>query len=224
MKIFEIDLKPFTSPTMATLLDVANLEPGQQLAEPETPQVQGVPTAQRVRLIHSIQTDLMIQSFNDRILVILTQLGRIGCMVSPGSPVVLFASRVDFSFLSQIQVSPPPSTLPAALPSHSSSFNSSALSSLPPPHPSSTLSPLFGVPPSPHVSALHDLYASQIAAILFEKMTRETQGMEVKPVVLGIGLKRSQDTEKEDEEESGISVDERETFSQVMEMVKECIQ
>jgi len=48
--------------------------------------------------------------------------------------------------------------------------------------------------------------------------------MEVKPVVLGIGLKRSQDTEKEDEEESGISVDERETFSQVMEMVKECIQ
>ncbi|GAA5858710.1 hypothetical protein JCM5353_008263 [Sporobolomyces roseus] len=187
---------------MATLLDVANLEPGQQSAEPPIPQVQGVPTAQRVRLIHSIQTDLMIQSFNDRILVILTQLGRIGCM---------------------IQVSPPPSTLPAALPSHSSSSDSSALSSLPPPHPSSTLSPLFGVPPSPHVSALHDLYASQIAAILFEKMTRETQGMEVKPVVLGIGLKRSQDLEKEDEEESGISEDERETFSQVMEMLKECI-
>jgi len=54
-------------------------------------------------------------------------------------------------------------------------------------------------------------------------MTRETQGLEVKPVVLGIGLKRSRDLEREDEEESGISMDERETFSQVMEMVKECI-
>ena len=69
---------------MASLLDVANLEPGQQPSEAPTPQLQGVPTAQRVRLIHSIQTDLMIQSFNDRILVILSQLGRIGCMVSLG--------------------------------------------------------------------------------------------------------------------------------------------
>ncbi|GAA5882101.1 hypothetical protein JCM16303_005602 [Sporobolomyces ruberrimus] len=182
---------------MASLIDVANLEPGQK-APLSQPEVTGVPTAQRARLIHSIQTDLLIQSFNDRILVILTQLGRIGCL---------------------IQVLPPPSTLPAALPRPSSG---SSQPSLPPPHPSLVLSPLFGVPPTPHVQALHDLYASQIATILFEKMSTETQGFEVKPVVLGIGLKR---TREEDErgQESGISDEERETFMQVMEMVKECI-
>ncbi|GAA5963257.1 hypothetical protein JCM3765_005777 [Sporobolomyces pararoseus] len=188
---------------MASLIDVVNLEPHQR-EPPPPPQPTGVPTAQRVRSIHSIQTDLLIQSFQDRILVILTQLGRIGCL---------------------IQVLPPPSSLPAALPRPTHDSESSA-ASLPPPHPSLVLSPLFGVPPSPYVSALHDLYASQIASILFEKMSLDTQGMGVKPVVLGIGLKRSQDeTEGEGGEElSGISEKERETFMQVMEMVKECIQ
>ncbi|GAA5974675.1 hypothetical protein JCM5350_001242 [Sporobolomyces pararoseus] len=188
---------------MASLIDVANLEPHQRVAPPTLPQPTGVPTAQRVRSIHSIQTDLLIQSFNDRILVILTQLGRIGCL---------------------IQVLPPPSSLPAALPPRPST-NDSIVSSLPSPHPSLILSPLFGVPPSPHVSALHDLYAAQISSILFEKMSIDTQGMQVKPVVLGIGLKRSQEEETEEGEfDGGISERERETFMQVMEMVKECIQ
>ncbi|GAA5893091.1 uncharacterized protein JCM6883_007564 [Sporobolomyces salmoneus] len=182
---------------MASLIDVANLEHQQQLPPSLAP---GVPTAQRVRSIHSIQTDLLIQSFHDRILVILTQLGRIGCL---------------------IQVLPPPSTLPAALPRPP---NGSASPSLPPPHPSLVLSPLFGVPPTPHIAALHDLYASHVASILFEKMSADTQGMEVKPVVLGIGLKRKQDQQEEGKEESEISEKERETFMQVMEMVKECIQ
>lgn len=53
-------------------------------------------------------------------------------------------------------------------------------------------------------------------------MSTETQSFEVKPVVLGIGLKRTQE-EDERGEESGISDEERETFMQVMEMVKECI-
>ncbi|GAA5832016.1 hypothetical protein JCM3766R1_003687 [Sporobolomyces carnicolor] len=181
---------------MSSLVDVANLEPEQRAVPPPAA---GVPTAQRARSIHSIQTDLLIQSFNDRIVVILTQLGRIGCL---------------------IQIQPPPSTLPPSLPRPLSDTSSS---SLPPPHPSLVLSPLFGVPSSPRVSALHDLYASQIASILFEKMSADTQGIEVKPVVFGIGLKRDADRD-DDAEELGISEKERETFMQVMSMVKECIQ
>ena len=68
----------FPPATMSSLVDVANLEPAQR-AVPLL--AAGVPTAQRARSIHSIPTDLLIQSFNDRILVILTQLGRIGCLV-----------------------------------------------------------------------------------------------------------------------------------------------
>ncbi|GAA6004669.1 hypothetical protein JCM11491_002187 [Sporobolomyces phaffii] len=187
---------------MASLIDVANLEPQQRAQLPPTT---GVPTAQRVRVVDSIQTDLLIQSFHDRILVILTQLGRIGCL---------------------LQVLPPPPTLPAAV---SRPSDDATASSLPPPHPSLVLSPLFGVPPSPHVSALHDLYASQIASNLFDKMSRDTHGLEVKPVVIGIGLKRTRDEPdgtdgNGDDDASGISDRERDTFMQVMEMVNECIQ
>jgi len=62
---------------MTSLVDYSNLEQ-QRKAVVAT---EGVPTAQRVRLINSIQTELLVQSFKDRILVILTQLGRIGCLV-----------------------------------------------------------------------------------------------------------------------------------------------
>ncbi|GAA5937431.1 uncharacterized protein JCM15063_002904 [Sporobolomyces koalae] len=184
---------------MASLIDVANHEPQQE----RKPEPVGVPTAQRVRMIQSIKTDLLIQSFNGRILVVLTQLGKIGCL---------------------IQIHPPPSTLPAPLPLPSRMATSDT-PSLPPAHPSVTLSPLFGVPPSPHIQALHDLYATHIGSILFDKMTRDTHGMQVKPVILGIGLKRSQGAEEvETDQESRITDDERETFMQVMDMVKECIQ
>lgn len=54
-------------------------------------------------------------------------------------------------------------------------------------------------------------------------MSADTQGIEVKPVVFGIGLKRDADRD-DDAEELGISEKERETFMQVMSMVKECIQ
>ncbi|GAA5950786.1 hypothetical protein JCM21900_002017 [Sporobolomyces salmonicolor] len=186
---------------MSALLDVANLEPD-QLAPSRPPSLpSAIPTAQRVRIVNGIQTDVLVQSFADRILVLVTQLGRIGCM---------------------IQVSPPPPTLPSSLPPPGATISSSLLPDLPPPHPSTLLNPLFGVPPTPHVSALHDLYASQIGAIVFRKFALEAAGGGAKPVVLGIGLKLST-AGKEEDEEGGVSEEERGTFREIMEMVLECI-
>ncbi|BGP15061.1 hypothetical protein JCM10213_002795 [Rhodosporidiobolus nylandii] len=202
---------------MAGLVDEANLDlastpglppPVPAVVAPPPPPPAAIPTAQRARLIHGVHTDVLVQSFADRILVLVTQLGRIGCM---------------------IQVSPPPSTLPTPIPLAAASPSTPLLASLPPPHPSTVLTPLFGVPPSPHTASLHDLYASQIGAIVFRKFAEaagaEGAGMPgmlggAKPVVLGIALKKAPDGE---EEEGGVTEKERETFAEVMEMVLECM-
>ncbi|GAA5971798.1 hypothetical protein JCM11641_001517 [Rhodosporidiobolus odoratus] len=203
---------------MSALLDEANLDlastpglpPPAEAPPPPPPQLpSAIPTAQRARLINGVHTDVMLQNFADRIFVVVTQLGRIGCM---------------------IQISPPPPTLPSALPlAAAPSENPSILSSLPLPHPSTLLTPLFGVPPSPHISSLHDLYASQIGAIVFQRFSAASAAdagagmltLGAKPVVLGIALRRSSSAEEDDE--GGVTEEERGTFAEVMEMVLECL-
>lgn len=104
--------------------------------------------------------------------------------------------------------------MPPPLPSLSTSL----FPSLPPPHPSTTLQPIFGVPPSVHVGLLHDMYAAQIGAIVFEGTEEGTQS---RPVLLGIALKGLGSGAGE-EEEAGVSEEERRAFGEVMEMVVEC--
>ncbi|BGO90720.1 hypothetical protein JCM10020v2_002363 [Rhodotorula toruloides] len=147
---------------MSTLLDLANLDlastpgatpkPSSAPAPSALPPV--IPTAQRARSINGQQTDVLVQLFADRVVVVVTQMGRIGCMIQVSPPP---------SSLSMLPPMPPPTHLPSAPPQN-------PLAALPRPDPSSILTPLFGVPPSPHLSYLHDLYASQIGAIVFRKM------------------------------------------------------
>ncbi|KAI5475222.1 hypothetical protein MNV49_001733 [Pseudohyphozyma bogoriensis] len=87
---------------------------------------------------------------------------------------------------------------------------------LPPPHPSTTLTPLFGVPPNAHARVLHDLYALQVGAIVFAGGMGSLEGVE-KPVVLGIALKGASG-----DEDGGVSEEDRKCFGEVMEMVSEC--
>lgn len=102
------------------------------------------------------------------------------------------------------------------------------LAALPRPDPSSVLTPLFGVPPSKHLSYLHDLYASQIAAIVFQKIGGggDVLAGGLKPVVLGIGLKmqpKEGPAQTGEEDGVGLTEAERKTFAQVMDMVGECL-
>ena len=64
---------------------------------------------------------------------------------------------------------------------------------------------------------MHDMYAAQIGAIVFEGME---EGMQSRPVLLGIALKGLGNGGEE--EEAGVNEEERRTFGEVMEMVKVC--
>ncbi|BGP31193.1 hypothetical protein JCM10296v2_002957 [Rhodotorula toruloides] len=202
---------------MSALRDLANLElastPGAAPKPPAAPTPSAlppvIPTAQRARSINGQQTDVLVQLFADRVVVVVTQMGRIGCMIQVSPPP---------SSLSTLPPMPPPTHLPSAP-------LQNPLAALPRPDPSSILTPLFGVPPSPHLSYLHDLYASQVAAIVFRKVGGgDVLSGGMKPVVLGIGLKqRIGGADGEDEDGVELTQAERETFKQVMEMVGECL-
>ncbi|KAM0746615.1 hypothetical protein T439DRAFT_329721 [Meredithblackwellia eburnea MCA 4105] len=197
-------------------LDALSLEEAQAIQQQNKAKINGgehsgpsIPTAQRARQIHGVHTEVLVQSFADRVFVVVTQLGRIGSL---------------------IQVNPPPPSIPAPLQSTSSSL----FPSLPPPHPATTMTPVLGVAPSPHVRMLHELYAAQIGAIVFKGSGPDAQGggtgREGRPVLIGIALKsagRSVEAgsgadDGSDGEGAGVSDDERELFGAVMEMVASC--
>lgn len=99
------------------------------------------------------------------------------------------------------------------------SLSHSLFPSLPPPHPATTLTPLFGVPPNAHAAVLHELYALQVGAIVFAPKDADGDAWagRSRPVLLGIALKGAQRGEDE-----GVSDEERSTFGEVMQMVAEC--
>lgn len=72
---------------MSSLLDLANLDlastPGVPPPEPEASRAPAgpIPTAQRARVIGGQHTEVLVQAYADRVFVLVTQLGRIGCLV-----------------------------------------------------------------------------------------------------------------------------------------------
>ncbi|KAF8682561.1 hypothetical protein RHS04_02332 [Rhizoctonia solani] len=94
---------------------------------------------QRARVINGVPTNLIVHSFGDRILVSITQLGKIGCLIQASIP-------------SSVPLLPPPPP-----------------PSLPPPPTAISLTPLVGYPPDPRSLTLFNLYASQAASIAWSK-------------------------------------------------------
>jgi len=91
-------------------------------------------------------------------------------------------------------------------------------SALPPPPPSIQLTPLLGSAPTDHLRTLYALYASQVATILWIAEVGGLTDERRRSVVVGLALGRSGE-----EEGQGLSVAERETFHQVMDMVKDLV-
>ncbi|GAA5841345.1 hypothetical protein JCM9279_000621 [Rhodotorula babjevae] len=207
---------------MSALVDLANLDlasnpdhppPLDHLASappPPPPQPpQAIPTAQRARKVNGNHTDVVLQVFQDRVLVIVTQLGRIGAMIQVTAPP---------SALTALQPPPPPPQPP-------SSSSNPRRAPRPAPHPSTLLTPLFGAAPSPHIASLHDLYALHVGAAVFTRLGAAGEGAQ-RPVVLGIGLKRAKRdgaAAGDDDDDAGVSEAEKETFEQVLDMVAECL-
>lgn len=203
---------------MTSLLDFTNLNLGRE-AQPEptpstsTPSESQSPiqTRHATKLLNNIPTEILVQAYSDRIFILITQLGRIGSLVRSHlftSPPQGLCTNTNQQL--QIQVNPPPPNLPSPIsnPAHS------LFPSLPAPHPSTTLLPLFGVPPSIHMRAIYELYATMAGTIVFKDVP---EGDRIRPVLLGIALKPG----KEDEE-AGVTDSEREMFGEVMQLIKEC--
>ncbi|KAN0140729.1 hypothetical protein V8E53_001173 [Lactarius tabidus] len=113
------------------------------------------------RDIESVQTQVIVQTFSDRVLVIITQLSKVGTL---------------------IQASVPP-TIPLTQASASNA------DSLPPVHPSIDLTYLFGHAPSSDHQALYSSYAAQVATLVWTSERYAQVGSSRTPVVVGVALK-----------------------------------
>jgi len=151
-------------------------------------------TSQKCLAISGLQTDILIQSYADRVLVVVTQLGKVGNLIQASIP----------------ETSPLPPT-PHEL----------NASPLPAPPPSIQLSHLFGSASSEHIRTLHSLYASQIATIVWT-MEAE-QAIDAPPrrrVIVGIALKNSIGSH---DGSSRLTEDERAVFHGVMSAIQEML-
>ncbi|KAK0239954.1 hypothetical protein EDD85DRAFT_823896 [Armillaria nabsnona] len=136
-------------------------------------------------------TQVVIQTFSDRILVLVTQLGKVGNLIQATLPPTapLIAPAID-------------PTNPNAI-------------SLPPPSPAIQLTPLLGNAPSEHVQILHNLFASQIATLVWAAEAESIMQPSRQSVIVGIALQKSNVTEGGE-----LSDTERATFLGVMDMVQ----
>ncbi|KIY48265.1 hypothetical protein FISHEDRAFT_43754 [Fistulina hepatica ATCC 64428] len=88
-------------------------------------------------VVHGIETDVLVQRFADRVLVLVTQLGKVGSLVN-SSPTT-YATPSDEAQQQR----------------------------LPAPSPAIQLTPLLGSAPTAHVQTLHSLYVAQIATLVW---------------------------------------------------------
>ncbi|KAJ7046864.1 hypothetical protein C8F04DRAFT_987123 [Mycena alexandri] len=118
------------------------------------------------RELQGNNTEIVIQTFADRILVLVTQLGKVGNLIQATIPetIPLFPAVQDPA-QPNVQALPEP---PAAI----------------------QLTPLLGNAPSQHLQTLHSLYAAQIATILWT--TGNPLEVSRRPVIVGIALRKSE--------------------------------
>ena len=85
--------------TMASLIDHSPLSTSARLPAPAqngsstkaAPSISPIPSFQLCELVGNIETELLVQTFDDRIVVAITQNGKMGCMVRFGFPLHLGA-------------------------------------------------------------------------------------------------------------------------------------
>ncbi|KAI9634140.1 uncharacterized protein MKK02DRAFT_28824 [Dioszegia hungarica] len=167
----------------------------------DAPQPSPIPSFQLRRSMPSGgEVELLIQTFDDRILVIITQNGKVGCLTQAALPAV-------------VPLPQPPRSAPT-----------SSLSHFPPPPPSITLTSLLGSPPN---RALHETYVAHIATLIWWTLQEVKEAR--RPVVVGLSLERKrrgvegQSGVEDDGEEGSLELDEveRERFEGVLGMVAE---
>ncbi|KAJ7774498.1 hypothetical protein DFH07DRAFT_865827 [Mycena maculata] len=149
-------------------------------------------TRQLSRDLDGNNTEIVLQTFADRVLVLVTQLGKVGNLIQATIPETtpLFPAVQD-----------------PARPN---------VQALPEPPASIQLTPLLGNAPSQHLQTLHSLYAAQIATIVWTAGLNNPLEVSRKSVIVGIALRKS-DGENTDNERSTFT----RVMSMVFELVAE---
>ncbi|KAI0671642.1 hypothetical protein C8Q78DRAFT_972793 [Trametes maxima] len=148
------------------------------------------------RIIDGVQTDVLIQAFADRVLVLVTQLGKVGSLIQATMP-------------STMPLLPPP-------PPDPSNPNEYPLA-IPPP--SLQLTPLFGSAPTERIQTLHSLFASQIATLVWTLEEASVLETDRRAVVVGIALAKP----PQPPQSSELSAHDRTVFRGVMDIVRELL-
>ncbi|EJF66086.1 hypothetical protein BD309DRAFT_948143 [Dichomitus squalens] len=153
-------------------------------------------TANIVRELEGVQTDVLLQAYADRTLVLVTQLGKVGSLIQATIP----------STMPLLPPPPPDPENPNVIP-------------LPVPPPSLQLMPLLGSAPSDRVQTLHALYASQIATLVWTMEEASVLEADRRPVVVGIALAKTSGPP----ESSELGPRDRAVFYGVMDLVRELL-
>ncbi|GBE82165.1 hypothetical protein BKA93DRAFT_219783 [Sparassis latifolia] len=153
------------------------------------------PSGQAFRVLDGIPTEVLLQTYADRTLVLVTQLGKVGNLIQATIPPT-----------APLLPAPPPNPLqPNVTP-------------LPVPPTSIQLTPLLGNAPSDRLHTLYSLYASQIATVLWAEEAGNLLQGDRRGVVVGIALHKTAETE-----DDGLTEHEREVFHGVMDMVRDLL-
>ncbi|KAF9454557.1 hypothetical protein P691DRAFT_770452 [Macrolepiota fuliginosa MF-IS2] len=118
------------------------------------------------QVINGIDTDIVIQRYSDRTLVLVTQLGKVGNLIQASIP--------------PTTVLPPPPLVPGQLPQ---------------PSPAIQLTNLLGGASSEHDQTLRSLYISQIATLVWMSESSSALDLGRKSVIVGLALKQGEDGE-----------------------------
>ncbi|KAF8311275.1 hypothetical protein DL93DRAFT_2157321 [Clavulina sp. PMI_390] len=129
------------------------------------------PVAHASTIIDGLETQILLQNYADRVLVLVTQLGKVGCLIQATIP-------------QTTPLSAPPTA------------EDSASSALPSPPPSIQLTPILGHPPSDELHSFYNLLASQIATLIWTHEEVEFGdgvgiGGNRRPIIVGLALKNS---------------------------------
>ncbi|CCM04605.1 uncharacterized protein FIBRA_06787 [Fibroporia radiculosa] len=154
-----------------------------------------LPSSQLSRELDGTSTQVLLQNFADRILVLITQMGKVGNLIQATIPPT---TPLD-------PLPPPDPAQPNVVP-------------LPIPPPAIQLTPLLGHAPSEHMQTLHSLYASQVATLVWTSGAEVALETERRAVVVGLALRKSDDASG-----VGLSEHERKVFYGVMDVVKELL-
>ncbi|KAJ7709831.1 hypothetical protein B0H17DRAFT_916134 [Mycena rosella] len=151
-------------------------------------------TRQISRELQGHLTEIVLQTFADRVLVLVTQLGKVGNLIQATIPdtTPLFPAVQD--------------------------PGQPNLQTLPEPPASIQLTPLLGNAPSQHLQTLHSLYAAQIATIIWTEGSSNPLEVFRKGVIVGIALRKS-----DGDDDGNLTESERSVFAGVMSMVTELV-